>query len=114
MEDKLIKVLSSFGYPVIRQGSMTEDEAYPPTFFTIWNNQETEDKAYDNVTKAVLYNYDVNVYSSDPERAYELLREARKALHDNGFSTPDRGHDVMSDETTHIGRGMNVTIVVHE
>ena len=42
MEDKLIEVLSSFGYPVIRQGSMTEDEAYPPTFFTIWNNQETE------------------------------------------------------------------------
>ena len=29
MEDKLIELLETFGYPVIRQGSLGEDESYP-------------------------------------------------------------------------------------
>ncbi len=32
MEDLLIEVLHSFGYPVIQQGSMLPDEEYPETF----------------------------------------------------------------------------------
>ena len=112
MEDKLIELLESFGYPVYRQGSLTGD--YDPTFFTYWNNIEYENQAYDNVTTEVLYDYDVNVYSSDPDKVYGLLKEARTLLRKNGFRTPDRGHDVGSDEITHTGRGMNVTILNNE
>lgn len=111
MEDKLIELLSTFGYPVIRQGSLTPDEPYPDTFFTFWNNEESEQSAYDNNTLNVLYNFDVNIYSNDPTTTYSLLRDARKLLKNNGFVTPSRGYDVASDEDTHTGRGMNVLIL---
>lgn len=114
MEDKLIELLESFGYPVYKQGSLTEEDEYDPTFFTYWNNTEYENQAFDNVTTEVLYDYDVNVYSSDPGKTYSLLKEARELLRKNGFRTPDRGHDVASDEKTYTGRGMNVTILNKE
>lgn len=108
LEDKLIKVLESLSYPVFRQGSLSEDEQYPETFFTFWNNEETEHSAYDNQTQSVLYDYDVNVYSNNPELTYSLLKDARNLLKSNGFIIASRGYDIMSDEPTHIGRGMMV------
>lgn len=114
MEDKLINLLDAFGYPVIRQGSLNDDDKYPDTFITFWNNSEFENSAYDNNTHSVVYDFDVNVYSNTPATAYNLLAEIRKVLKLNGFSAPTRGYDVASDENTHIGRGMNVTILTIE
>ena len=34
MEDDLIEILSGFGFPVFRQGSLTDTDAYPDSFFT--------------------------------------------------------------------------------
>ena len=114
MEDILINLLSSFKYPVIRQGSLAPDAKYPDTFFTFWNNTETEISAYNNQTFTVVYNYDVNVYSNDPEKVYTLLRAARKLLKQNGWQAPERGHDLASDEITHTGRGIEVTYIQTE
>ena len=109
MEDNLIELLETFGFPVIRQGSMSNNETYPPTFFTFWNNGEYEQKSYDNNTIAVIHDFDVNVYSDDPETVYNLLKQARTLLKNNGYQTPNRGHDLASDVDTHTGRGINVT-----
>ena len=114
MEDILINLLSSFKYPVIRQGSLPPDEKYPETFFTFWNNTETEISAYNNQTFSVVYNFDVNIYSNDPEKVYTLLRDARKLLKQNGWQAPERGHDLASDEITHTGRGIEVTFIKTE
>lgn len=114
MEDKLIELLETFGIPVLRQGSLSEDEAYPDTFFTFWENPEYEHSAYDNVTMNVEYEFDVNVYSTEPSTTYQLLRDARKLLKSNGFSFSDRGHDVVSDEITHTGRGITVLYLNYE
>lgn len=114
MEDILINLLSSFKYPVIRQGSLPPDEKYPDTFFTFWNNTETEISAYNNQTFSVVYNFDVNIYSNDPEKVYTLLRDARKLLKQNGWQAPERGHDLASDEITHTGRGIEVTYIQTE
>ena len=108
MEDSLIEILSTLKYPIIRQGSLAPDETYPDTFFTFWNNDETEHSAYDNDTVNVDYDFDVNVYSANPNTAYELLSQARKLLKENGWIIATRGYDVASDEITHIGRGMEV------
>ena len=35
MKDQLISILSSFGFPVRLQGSLTEAERYPDSFFTL-------------------------------------------------------------------------------
>lgn len=114
MEDTLINILEGFGFPVIRQGSLAPAEAYPETFFTFWCNSETEQSAYNNETVSVVYDFDVNVYSTSPTTVYELLKAARKTLKQNGWQTPDRGHDVASDEITHTGRGMEVTFLNFE
>ena len=111
MEDKLIELLESFDFPVFRQGSLSEDEEYPHTFFTFWCNEEAENSAYDNETQSVIYDYDVNVYSDDAEQVYSLLKQARSLLKQNGFTIVSRGYDVMSDEDTHTGRGMNVVYI---
>lgn len=115
MEDKLIELLETLCPVVIRQGSLAENEDYPAqTFFTFWNNEETEQSAYDNQTTSVLYNFDVNVYSTDPTTTYDLLRSARQLLKENGFVALSRGYDVASDETSYTGRGMNVSILNNE
>lgn len=108
MEDTLISLLETFGFPVIRQGSLAPNQAYPDTFFTFWNNDETGESFYDNQTASVDYEYDINVYSTDPSRVYDLQASARSLLKQNGWIIADRGYDVPSDEITHVGRGMTV------
>ena len=108
MVDNLIELLNTFNYPVIRQGSLAPDEAYPDTFFTFWNSDESEHSAYDNDTALVDWIFQVNVYSTDPDLAYSLLGEARTLLKSAGYTISERGYDVQSDEITHVGRGMMV------
>lgn len=111
MEDNLIQLLETFGVPVMRQGSLSPEQAYPDTFFTFWNSTEEGQSFYDNQTASVVYDFDVNVYSTSPETAYSLLREARALLRGNNWIIETRGFDVPSDEVTHIGRGMFVQFI---
>ena len=114
MEDNLITLLSTFKYPVIRQGSLGENEKYPDTFFTFWCNEETEHSAYDNDTLNSDNDFDVNVYSVDDSLVYSLQRQARDLLKTNGWTITERGYDVASDEITHTGRGMSVVYLKNE
>lgn len=109
MEDALITLLSTFGYKVIRQGSLADGVPYPDTFFTFWNRSEEDVSFYSNESVAVAHTFDVNVYSTDPTTVYTLLDQARSLLKANGWIIATRGYDVRSDEITHIGRGFEVT-----
>lgn len=108
MEDNLVEILSTFGYEVYRQGSMSDDEEYPETFFTFWNNDSPDHSHYDNSDYGTDWDFDVNVYSIDPALTYSLLTDVRTALKAAGWIVPSKGHDVASDEPTHTGRGINV------
>lgn len=116
MEDELIEILSSIeeGVEVIRQGSLPESEAYPETFFTFWNREEQGEAYYDNDMASSRHLFDVNVYSTDAETAYSLLREARLVLKQHGWVCVSLGYDIASDEPTHIGRGMQVEYLKFE
>lgn len=107
MEDKLIKILETFGRPVRRQGSFHPEEAYPESFFTFWDNGSEDHAHYDNQTNGTEYDFDVNFYSTDPQEAYEKLALAKAKLKKEGFVISGNGHDVGSDEPTHTGRGLN-------
>ena len=109
MEDFLIELISSLGYPIFRQGSLTEDEPYPSTFFTYWNNTEINHSAYDNNTRIMQYEYDLNIYSTSIDTCYELLDQATQILKQNKFIITQFGYDLYSDEITHVGRGINVS-----
>jgi hypothetical protein len=108
MVDNLLELLNQLNYPVIRQGSLGPEEAYPDTFFTFWNSDEAEHSAYDNDTVNVDWTFQVNVYSTDPDKTYDLLNQARTILKSAGYTIATRGYDVASDEITHTGRGMLV------
>lgn len=111
MEDKFIKIIEELGYPVIKQGSMAEKEEYPDTFFTFWNNSVDDGSHYDNEASTFLWDFDLNVYSIDPEKIEELLIKAKEKLVKEGFIVGGKGHDVISDEKSHIGRGIDVQAI---
>lgn len=108
MEDNLIAILESFKYPVYRQGSLSNDDEYPETFFTFWNNASPNHAHYDNDDYGTAWDFNFYVYSTDPSLTYSLLMDARKALKKAGWITPSKGFDVPSDEATHTGRGMEI------
>lgn len=106
MKNILINTLEKFGFPVMLQGSLAEDEPYPESFFTFWNNDTESNMFYDNKEHATVWDFDVNFYSADPEKVDKILNEAKNALKNEGFIISGKGHDVASDEPTHTGRGL--------
>lgn len=104
--DKLIETLETLGYPVIKQGSLLPDEAYPNHFFTYWNNSADGSSYYSNDEGAVIWNYSVNFYSVDELLISSKLMEAKALLKKAGFIVAGAGYDVASDEPTHTGRGI--------
>lgn len=114
MKDLLIETIESMGYPIFLQGSLNEDDPYPESFFTFWNNEVVSDAFYDNDEYKYVWNFDLNFYSSDPELVNSELLEAKRLLKNVGFIVAGKGHDVASDEPTHTGRGINVKIIEQE
>ncbi len=108
MEDNLITILSSFNYPVYKQGSMSDDAVYPETFITFWNNASPDHSHYDNNNYGTAWDFSVFVYSSDPATVYSVLSDIRTALKAAGWVCPSQGYDVASDEATHTGRALEV------
>ena len=108
MKDELIALLSEYKYPVIQQGSLDPQEAYPESFFTFWNNSTSDTSHYDNNAIAYTWNFDVNFYSTNPDLVNNVLIDAIYLLRNNGWIVSGRGHDVPSDEITHTGRGVTV------
>lgn len=104
MVDVLINKLEMFGYPVYRQGSLTET-AYPDSFFTFWNVDSPDHAHYDNQVYGTVWSFMVNFYSTNPALIHTVLESARVLLKGDGWIIPSRGYDVPSDEPTHTGRG---------
>lgn len=108
MIDTLIELLETFGYDVYRQGSLTPDQPYPDTFITFWNPETPFHNFYDNDDFGEVWIVNIYVYSNDPERTFSLLDEIRILLKQNGWIINGAGYDVISDESTHTGRGLDV------
>lgn len=108
MEDTLISLLESLGYDVYRQGSLTQENGYPDSFFTFWNNDSPDHSHYDNQSYGTEWNFGVYFYSSDPELTYSVISQARILLKQTGWIVPSKGFDVKSDLSSHTGRGLTV------
>ena len=108
----LINTLTEeFNLPVIQQGSMSMDEDYPESFFTFWNNTTTDAAFYDDTETETIWDFDLNYYSDDPTSVNTILLEAKTLLKGVGFIVDGSGYDVMSDEKTHTGRGINLLFI---
>lgn len=111
VKQAFIDVLSGFGYPVILQGSLDEDEAYPESFFTFWNNSTDDAAFFDNVETQTVWSFDCNFYSVDPTLVNTVLKQVKSALKKAGFIVNGVGYDIVSDEPTHTGRGLDVIYI---
>lgn len=107
----LIDTISSFNYPVKQQGSMSDSDEYPDSFFTFFNNSTDDDNFFDDQETITIWDFDLNIYSNDPEVVNSVLLEAKPLLKAAGFIVNGSGHDVLSDEETHTGRGINILYI---
>ncbi|MCQ2270971.1 MAG: hypothetical protein MJZ52_07085 [Bacteroidales bacterium] len=111
MKDNLITIISTLGFPIIEQGSLNPNDDYPESFFTFWNPAADGGSFYDDDEHDIVWMFELNFYSSDPQLVNTKLLEAKRLLKQNGWIASGAGHDVASDETTHTGRGMTVTFI---
>lgn len=108
----LISTLSdNFHLPVYLQGSLSRDDEYPSAFFTFWNNETVDFSFYNNNNSEVIWLFDVNYYSDDPDSVNSVLLQAKRLLKSVGFIPDGSGHDVLSDEPTHTGRGLSLRFI---
>lgn len=112
MEDALIAVLEALGagYPVYKQGSLSDDEPYQDaSFWTFWNDNSADHAHYDNAKYGTIWSYNVFFFSTDPALPYQMISAAVTALKALGWIVSGKGSDAYSDEKTHTGRTINVT-----
>lgn len=108
VKQMFLTAVEPLGYPVFLQGSLSDDEPYPDSFFTFWNNESFEKKSYDNRETFIEWDFDLNFYSNDPVLVNGKLLDAKIALKRAGFIVGGAGYDILSDEPTHTGRGTQV------
>lgn len=108
MEDELITILNTLGYPVFLQGSLLPDEPYPDHFFTFWNDSADGDSYYNDEENAIVWAYSLNFYSNNPTLVNTKLLEAKSLLKAQGWVVSGAGYSLMSDEPTHTGRGISI------
>lgn len=101
-------------YPIMLQGSMAIDDAYPDNFFTFFNNNTNDEAFYDNQETTTVWDFDLNFYSIDPDLVNDVLIQAKAILKAQGFIIDGKGYDVLSDEPTHTGRGINILFIERE
>ena len=107
----LIDTIESFNYPVYQQGSMSDSDDYHASFFTFFNNNTNDDAFFDNTATRIIWDFDLNIYSVDPAVVNTALVNAKPLLKAAGFIVNGVGYDVLSDEETHTGRGINVLYI---
>lgn len=101
----------AFHLPIFLQGSMSTEEAYPESFFTFWNNSTNNEAFYDDSETQVIWDFDLNYYSLNPVLVNTVLLEAIQLLQAVGFIPDGSGYDVVSNEPTHTGRGVNLLFI---
>ena len=99
----LIDTLEKFGYPVILQGSMSEDEPYPDSFLPYYILDSSDHEHFDGEPVGVEWALFVAFYTNDPELLDSVPGEIYEAMRAAGFIPQGRGHDTASDEPTHQG-----------
>ena len=107
MKLKLISALETFGFPVMLQGSMNAEDAYPDTFITFWCDSTEDNSHFENDVQSVDWHFSVILYSNNPELVNTKPSEIISALKHAGFIAQGKGQDILSDEPTHTGWAMD-------
>ena len=107
----LIETLETFQYPVYLQGSLSDEDEFPDSFFTFFNNDTVDSNFFDNQETETIWDFDLNFYSNDPTLVNSVLVQAKSLLKEVGFIVDGKGYDVLSNNPTHTGRAINVLYI---
>lgn len=113
MKDLLIGTLEKHGYPVILHGTFGDDP-FPDTFITFLVNDSASAADFDNETVLTAWEYQVNVYSANPDTLSTLAAAIRADLKAVGFIPQGKGRDLPADEPTHTGWTCNYLFLERE
>ena len=72
------------GYPAYLQGSMSEYDEYPESFFTFWNFDTEEIRHYNNKATFISYGFWVYFYSVNPALVENVMKEIVAKILNNG------------------------------
>jgi hypothetical protein len=97
MRDNIYTLLSSFGYPVFLNGTVNNNDVYPDSFFTFWNDINTDDSFYDNDATRAILDYDIVFISKNPSLVQTVAEAARQMLKNNGFVVSGKPTDATVD-----------------
>lgn len=98
MKDFLYSLLEVYGYPVILQGTMAEDEPYPESFITFQTLGSSDQDFFDGNPFGTQWRFYVVFYSSNPELITTMAKRIYTDLRSAGFVPQGKGHDILSDE----------------
>lgn len=111
VKTNLITLLESFKYPVFLQGSFSENQKYPDSFFTFWNDSADAGSHYDNDAINFIWEFTIYFYSIDATLTNTVLVSVRNLLKQNGWVVAGKGYDVACDEPTHTGRALDIIFI---
>lgn len=111
MWKKLEKVFKKTGVDYSRQGSYTDDDEYPPSFFTFWNFDTPEDGFYDNEAHQAVWYWQIYYYTKYPQTLYSRMDEFYRLAKEEGFIMEGRAHDIQSDRPDYPGRMITIKYI---
>jgi len=104
MWSKLEKVFEKIGLDYDRQGSYSDEDEYPSSFFTFWNYDTPEDGFYDNESNRAIWFWQIYYYTNDPSTLYSKMDEFIALAKQEGFIVEGRSKDIQSDRPDYPGR----------
>lgn len=111
MWSKLEEVFKKTGLEYSRQGSYSDDDEYPESFFTFWNFDTPEDGFFDNKANRAVWFWQVYYYTSKPATLYSKMDEFKALVKEAGFIVQGKAHDVASDRPDYPGRMITVKYI---
>ena len=104
-------ILSATGCEYARQGSFSESENIPDTYFAFWNLDTPEDGFYDNNPTRAVWHWQVYLYTKDPSIMYSKMDELIALARQSGFVPDGRAWDIPTDEPGYVGRSVRLLYV---
>lgn len=113
MWETLEKIFDEIGLPYFRQGSFSETDKLPDSFFTFWNVATLDNSYYNNNNIRTIYEWAIYFYTNNANIIYSKMNEFINLAKENGFIIDGNGNDINSNEVNYFGRYVLITYPVN-
>ena len=109
--EALERILSATGCEYVRQGSFSESDEIPDTYFAFWNFDTPEDSFFDNSPTRTVWYWQVYLYTKDPSIMYSKMDELLALARQSGFVLDGRAWDIATGEVGYVGRTVRLIYI---